>query len=116
MASYLQVTHELLEGLYQDLERLQPDMPCLKSDAGARRNLLRLIIERKSCPQARLPRFSDDADKDGSAVLADKLRHAVCLLRRALPLIVEGGRFVKTDSATFAIEKYIQASEREGRA
>ncbi|WP_219097773.1 hypothetical protein [Pseudomonas sp. UMAB-40] len=114
MADYLLVTRELLAGLYEDLERAAPGMPCLKSDAGARRNLLRLILARKPTEHARpVPTTTEELAEQAKAT-AERLRHGERLLRRCLPLIVEGGRNVEGGSATDAVERFLKTAYRGG--
>lgn len=116
MASYLLITRELLEGMYNDLKVSVPEMPCLKSDEGARRNLIRLILKGGESEHVRpLPVCSEEKEKQ-AAETAERLRHAERLLKRCQPLIVEGGRFIDTGSVTFAVERFLKTAYREGEA
>lgn len=114
MAEYLHVTRELLQGLYEDLERAVPEMPCLKSDAGARRNLMRLILARQPSEHVRpMPTTTEELAEQATAT-AERLRHAERLLRRSLPLIVEGGRYIETGSVTESVERFLKTAHRGG--
>lgn len=116
MASYLLITRELLEGVYSDLNALSPEMPCLKSDAGARRNLIRLILKGGDSEHVRpLPVTSEDKERQ-AAETAERLRHAERLLKRCQPLIVEGGRFIEIGSVTFAVDHFLKTAYREGES
>ena len=104
---YMHVTRELIQGLYEDLERAVPEMPCLKSDAGARRNLMRLILLRKPSAHVRpIPTTTEELAAQAKAT-ADRLRHAERLLRRCQPLIVEGGRYIEVGSVTDSVERFL---------
>lgn len=116
MAEYLLVTRELLAGLYEDLERAAPEMPCLKSDAGARRNLMRIILAGKASEHARpIPSTPEEVAKEAAAT-TERLRHGERLLRRCLPLIVEGGRYVEGGSTTDAVARFLKNAYRGGEA
>lgn len=116
MAEYLLVTRELLEGMYADLLAAAPETPSLKSDEGARRNLMRIILARQPSDHARpLPATPEDVERQ-AAETTERLRHGERLLRRALPLIVEGGRYVEAGSATDAIERFLKNAYRGGEA
>lgn len=116
MASYMQVTSELLAGLYEDLERLQPEAPGRKTDAGARRNLLRCILNGDPSEHVRVSQLPEDRQAEEQQAIATRLRQAERLLFRAKPLIVEGGRFVTTESVTYAVEQFLKSAYREGEA
>ena len=114
MAEYAHVTLELLQGLYEDLERAVPEMPSLKSDAGARRNLVRLILARQSSEHFRpIPTTTEELAEQSKAT-AERLRQAERLLRRSLPLIVEGGRYVEAGSVTESVERFLKTAYRGG--
>lgn len=116
MASYRLITLELLEGLYNDLKAAVPEMPCLKSDQGARRNLIRLILKGGDSTHVRpLPVTSEDMERQ-AAETTERLRFAERLLKRCLPLIVEGGRYVEQGSATDAVERFLKTAYREGES
>lgn len=116
MAEYLLATRELLAGLYADLESAAPEMPSLKSDEGARRNLLRIILARKPSEHVRpIPSTPEEVTKQ-AAETADRLRQAERLLHRSLPLIVEGGRFVEVGSVTDSVERFLKTAYRGGEA
>lgn len=109
MANYLLITRELLAGLYADLEQAAPGVPSLKSDAGARRNLLRLILAGEQSEHARpIPTTSEELAMQAQQT-KDRLRTAERLLRRCQPLIVEGGgKYVVLGSATDAVERFLK--------
>lgn len=116
MAEYLHVTRELLQGLYEDLEHAAPEMPCLKSDAGARRNLMRLILARQPSEHVRPMPTTTEELAEQATVTAERLRHAERLLRRSLPLIVEGGRYIEAGSVTDSVERFLKTAYRGGEA
>lgn len=116
MADYLLVTRELLAGLYADLEHAAPEMPSLKSDAGARRNLMRLILAREPSEHVRpIPSTTEELAQKAKAT-EERLRHGERLLRRCLPLIVEGGRHVVAGSATEAVERFLKTAYLGGES
>ena len=116
MAEYVHITYELIQGLYDDLAQAVPEMPPLKSDAGARRNLVRLILERKPSAHVRpIPTTTEELAEQAKAT-TERLRHAERLLHRCLPLIVEGGRHVVTGSATDAVERFLKTAYRGGES
>ena len=108
MANYLLITRELLAGLYGDLEQANPGTPSLKSETGARRNLLRLILAGEHSEHARpIPTTTEELAMQAQAT-KDRLRTGERLLRRCLPLIVEGGKYVVAGSATDAVERFLK--------
>lgn len=114
MAKYLLITRELLAGLLNDLECAVPEMPPLKSDPGARRNLVRLILKGDESIHARpVPATTEEVQRQ-MAETTERLRHAERLLRRSLPLIVEGGRYVETGSVTDSVERFLKTAHRGG--
>lgn len=116
MASFLLITRELLEGLYNDLQAAVPEMPCLKSDEGARRNLIRLILKGGESEHVRpLPVTAEEKERQ-AAETTERLRHAERLLKRCQPLIVEGGRFIDISSVTFGVERFLKTAYREGES
>lgn len=114
MAEYLLVTRELLAGLYADIKSAAPETPSLKSDEGARRNLLRIILERKPSDHVRPIPSTPEEVLQQAAETTERLRHGERLLRRSLPLIVEGGRYVETGSVTDAVERFLKTAYRGG--
>lgn len=113
---YLLMTRELLAGLYADLEQAAPEMPALKSDTGARRNLLRIILARKPSDHVRpMPTTSQEL-ADQAQATTERLRHAERLLRRCQPLIVEGGRYVESGSVTDAVERFLKDAYKGGES
>jgi hypothetical protein len=108
LANYLLITRELLAGLYADLEQAAPGVACLKSGAGARRNLLRLILAGEQSEHVRpIPTTTEELELQAQAT-KDRLRTGERLLRRCLPLIVEGGKYVVAGSATDAVERFLK--------
>lgn len=109
MAKYLLITRELLAGLFEDLEQAAPGLPSLKSAAGARRNLLRLILEGEQSEHVRqIPTTTEELELQAQET-KDRLRAAERLLRRCQPLIVEGGgKYVVAGSATDAVERFLK--------
>lgn len=116
MAEYMLVTRELLAGLYDDLVSAAPVMPSLKSDEGARRNLLRIILAGKASEHARPIPSTPEEVLQQAAETTERLRHGERLLRRSLPLIVEGGRYVEAGSVTDAVERFLKTGYRGGEA
>lgn len=116
MASYLLITRELLEGLYNDVKALVPEMPCLKSEQGARHNLIRMILKGAESVHVRpLPATSEDIERQ-AAETTERLRQAERLLKRCQPLIVEGGRYVEQGSVTDSVERFLKTAYREGES
>ncbi|WP_395601183.1 hypothetical protein AB4P95_30190 (plasmid) [Pseudomonas sp. A1437] len=116
MAEYVHITRELVQGLYDDLTQAVPEAPPLKSDAGARRNLVRIILEKKPSEHVRAIPTTTQEVADQAKATEERLRHAERLLRRCLPLIVEGGKYVEAGSATDAVERFLKGAYREGEA
>lgn len=113
MAKYLLITRELLAGLFSDLEQ-SPALTDLKSEAGARRNMLRLILAGDHCEHARpIPTTTEELAKQAQDT-KDRLRVAERLIRRCQPLIVEGGgKYVVAGSATDAVERFLKGVQPE---
>lgn len=100
------VTRELLAGIYGDVVALTGEATDLRSPAGARLNMLRIIAAGEPSEHARDLVEREPASEREAKQAADLVR-ARDLMHRCLPLMNEGVRYITTTSVTYAVEQFL---------